>query len=171
MEKKEVNKETFNRPDGVEVKLTAKSINIKGFLFFFILFLTGSYLFVYVWDEYSSFNAGLLLGTTIKGIISPKSLICILLLVTFYTLLQAGVLYWFSSPALAFRLDKRRVYPNPSNPIEILSGILIIARHLIGNNACNSWILHRRGQYILFRIIGNFGWYRRFSFLVQPSCL
>ena len=29
MEKKEVNKETFNRPDGVEVKLTAKSINIK----------------------------------------------------------------------------------------------------------------------------------------------
>ena len=47
MEKKDANKEPFNRPDGVEVKLTAKSINIKGFLFFFILFLTGSYLFVY----------------------------------------------------------------------------------------------------------------------------
>ena len=55
MEKKEVNKEPFNRPDGVEVKLTAKSINIRGFLFFFILFLTGSYLFVYVWDEPSSY--------------------------------------------------------------------------------------------------------------------
>lgn len=39
MEKKEANKEPFNRPDGVEVKLTAKSINIRGFLFFFILFL------------------------------------------------------------------------------------------------------------------------------------
>ena len=38
MEKKEANKEPFNRPDGVEVKLTAKSINIRGFLFFFILF-------------------------------------------------------------------------------------------------------------------------------------
>lgn len=49
MEKKEANKEPFNRPDGVEVKLTAKSINIRGFLFFFILFLIGSYLFVYVW--------------------------------------------------------------------------------------------------------------------------
>ncbi|UVO99881.1 hypothetical protein NXV86_07890 [Bacteroides sp. BFG-257] len=35
MEKKEANKEPFNRPDGVEVKLTAKSINIRGFLFFF----------------------------------------------------------------------------------------------------------------------------------------
>ena len=33
MEKKDANKEPFNRPDGVEVKLTAKSINIKGFLF------------------------------------------------------------------------------------------------------------------------------------------
>ena len=44
MEKKEANKEPFNRPDGVEVKLTAKSINIRGFLFFFILFLIGSYL-------------------------------------------------------------------------------------------------------------------------------
>lgn len=42
MEKKEANKEPFNRPDGVEVKLTAKSINIRGFLFFFILFLIGS---------------------------------------------------------------------------------------------------------------------------------
>ena len=31
MEKKDANKEPFNRPDGVEVKLTAKSINIKGF--------------------------------------------------------------------------------------------------------------------------------------------
>ena len=47
MEKKEANKEPFNRPDGVEVKLTAKSINIRGFLFFFILFLIGSYLFMY----------------------------------------------------------------------------------------------------------------------------
>ena len=122
MEKKEVNKETFNRPDGVEVKLTAKSINIKGFLFFFILFLTGSYLFVYVWDEYSSFNAGLLLGTTIKGIISPKSLICILLLVTFYTLLQAGVLYWFSGKdkkVLHWHSDWTSVGFIPTRPIPL----------------------------------------------------
>lgn len=73
MEKKEVNKEPFNRPDGVEVKLTAKSINIRGFLFFFILFLTGSYLFVYVWDEPSSYSAGRLLGTTVKEISNPPS--------------------------------------------------------------------------------------------------
>ena len=66
MEKKEANKEPFNRPDGVEVKLTAKSINIRGFLFFFILFLIGSYLFVYVWDEPSSYSAGRLLGTSVK---------------------------------------------------------------------------------------------------------
>ena len=73
MEKKEANKEPFNHLDGVEVKLTAKSINIRGFLFFFILFLIGSYLFVYVWDEPSSYNAGRLLGTTVKGISSPPS--------------------------------------------------------------------------------------------------
>ena len=60
MEKKEANKEPFNRPDGVEVKLTAKSINIRGFLFFFILFLIGSYLFVYVWDEPSSYSADIM---------------------------------------------------------------------------------------------------------------
>lgn len=72
MEKKEANKEPFNRPDGVEVKLTAKSINIRGFLFFFILFLTGSYLFAYVWDDSSSYGAGRLLGTAVKGISSPS---------------------------------------------------------------------------------------------------
>lgn len=96
MEKKEVNKEPFNRPDGVEVKLTAKSINIRGFLFFFILFLTGSYLFVYVWDEPSSYSAGRLLGTSVKGISSPQVMLCIFLLLVFYILIQAGILYWFS---------------------------------------------------------------------------
>ena len=96
MEKKEANKEPFNRPDGVEVKLTAKSINIRGFLFFFILFLIGSYLFVYVWDEPSSYSAGRLLGTSVKGISSPQVMLCILLLLVFYILIQAGILYWFS---------------------------------------------------------------------------
>ena len=96
MEKKEANKEPFNRPDGVEVKLTAKSINIRGFLFFFILFLIGSYLFVYVWDEPSSYSAGRLLGTSVKGISSPQVMLCIFLLLLFYILIQAGILYWFS---------------------------------------------------------------------------
>ena len=93
MEKKEANKEPFNRPDGVEVKLTAKSINIRGFLFFFILFLIGSYLFVYVWDEPSSYSAGRLLGTSVKGISSPQVMLCIFLLLVFYILIQAGILY------------------------------------------------------------------------------
>ena len=95
MEKKEANKEPFNRPDGVEVKLTAKSINIRGFLFFFILFLTGSYLFAYVWDDSSSYGAGRLLGTAVKGISSPQVMLCIFLLLVFYILIQAGILYWF----------------------------------------------------------------------------
>lgn len=95
MEKKEANMETFSRPDGVEVKLTAKSINIKGLIFFFVLFVTGSYLFVFVWDEYSSFNAGLLLGTTLKGLSTLKVGLCLFLLLVLYTLLQAGILYWF----------------------------------------------------------------------------
>ena len=86
----------FIRPDGVEVKLTAKSINIRGFLFFFILFLIGSYLFVYVWDEPSSYSAGRLLGTSVKGISSPQVMLCIFLLLVFYILIQAGILYWFS---------------------------------------------------------------------------
>lgn len=122
MEKKDANKETFNRPDGVEVKLTAKSINIKGLIFFFILFLTGSYLFVYVWDEYSSFNAGALLGTTIKGISNPKVVLCMLLLIVFYTLLQAGVLYWFSGKdkkALHWHSDWTSIGFTPTRPIPL----------------------------------------------------
>ena len=122
MEKKDANKETFNRPDGVEVKLTAKSINIKGLIFFFILFLTGSYLFVYVWDEYSSFNAGALLGTTIKRISNPKVVLCMLLLIVFYTLLQAGVLYWFSGKdkkALHWHSDWTSIGFTPTRPIPL----------------------------------------------------
>ena len=122
MEKKEINREAFNRPDGVEVKLTAKSINIKGLLFFFILFMAGSYLFVYVWDESSSYSAGLLLGTTIKGISSPKIMLCILLLIAFYTLLQAGILYWFSGKdkkILHWHSDWTSVGFTPTRPIAL----------------------------------------------------
>ena len=174
MEKKDANKEPFNRPDGVEVKLTAKSINIKGFLFFFILFLTGSYLFVYVWDEPSSYSAGRLLGTAVKGISSPLVMLYIFLLLVFYILIQAGILYWFSGKdkkLLHWHFDWSRIFSDSSYSIEVLSGILIITRHPIGSDACNPWILYRRSQHILFGIIWHSGWYGRFSFLVQPSCL
>lgn len=175
MEKKEANKEPFNRPDGVEVKLTAKSINIRGFLFFFILFLIGSYLFVYVWDEPSSYSAGRLLGTAVKGISSPQVMLCIFLLLVFYILIQAGILYWFSGKdkkLLHWHFDWTGVGFSLTRPIPLkfyrvsllLPGILWVC-------ACNPWVLYRRSQHILFGIIWHSGWYGRFSFLVQPSCL
>lgn len=86
-----INTETLSHPDGVEVKLSARSINIRGFIWLFILLFIGSTLFVYIWEDFSSFSIGYQIG----HIFSRKGFsLAIILYFTTYIFLQAGVLYW-----------------------------------------------------------------------------
>lgn len=101
MEATNMNMESISHPDGVEVKLSAKSINIGAVIFFFILFITGTCLFVYVWNEFSSYNIGYLIGTIGKQLVGSSSkcgIFCafVVLFLLAYILIQAGVLFWFS---------------------------------------------------------------------------
>lgn len=91
-----MNTENISHPDGVEVKLSAKSINIRGLIYFFILLIAGTCLFVYVWDEFSSYNIGYRIGTIGKQFKYGGFISFLLLLALFYMLIQTGVLYWFS---------------------------------------------------------------------------
>lgn len=95
MEDKEMNTEALSRPDGVEVKLSAKGINIRGIIGGIILFLTGTMLFVYIWGEFSAYNVGYEMGDTAKAIRSGYILLHMILLFAVYMFLQAGILYWF----------------------------------------------------------------------------
>ncbi|WP_300700585.1 hypothetical protein [Bacteroides sp.] len=88
--------ENISHPDGVEVKLSAKSINIRGLIYFFILLIAGTCLFVYVWDEFSSYNIGYRMGTIGKQFKDGGFILFLLLLALVYMLIQTGVLYWFS---------------------------------------------------------------------------
>lgn len=94
MDKKDKNTEVFNHPNGVEVKLTAKSVNIMGIVIFIILFLTGSAAFVYIWDEFSAYNIGYYLGNYI-GVGALKFLLLVTVYLIAYTVIQGTVLYWF----------------------------------------------------------------------------
>lgn len=101
MEKDKTNAETFSHPDGVEVKLTAKAINLKGMIYLFILIFGGAILFAYIWDEFSAFGVGYLMGSA--WIFKHFPLFAVLFYIA-YTLIQVGILYWFGGKNIkAFR--------------------------------------------------------------------
>ena len=58
MENQETNTEVLSRPEGVEVKLSAKGINIVAFIGGLFLLLVGTLLFVYIWGEFSAYGVG-----------------------------------------------------------------------------------------------------------------
>lgn len=95
MEKKDTTSENINHPDGVEVKLSTKAITIRGLIVFLALLIIGSLLFVFVWDEFSSYNVGFQIGTFAKLFTSWEVILIIITGLAIYILLQAGILYWF----------------------------------------------------------------------------
>lgn len=96
MKNKEMNPEALSRPDGVEVKLSAKGINIRALILFFVLFLIGTIMFVYIWGEFSAYGVGYELVSVFKGGRFYKLMFLLFVLAVVYTFLQAGILYWFS---------------------------------------------------------------------------
>lgn len=96
MENKEMNTEALSRPEGVEVKLTIKSVNLIALLCSFILLIGGTSAFVYIWDEFTSYGIGYYLGNSFKKIGLLNYSCFIALYYVAYILLQGGLFYWFS---------------------------------------------------------------------------
>lgn len=96
MENQETNTEVLSRPEGVEVKLSAKGINIVAFIGGLFLLLVGTLLFVYIWGEFSAYGVGYEIGDAAKKIYGANILFYVVLLFIAYIFLQAGILYWFS---------------------------------------------------------------------------
>lgn len=94
MEKMNMNTETLNQLNGVEIKLTTKSINITAIVGFFVLFLAGSIAFIYIWDELSAYNIGYYLSKYL-GIGSLKLVGFLCAYMAAYILIQTVPLYWF----------------------------------------------------------------------------
>ncbi len=119
MEDKTMNTETFKHPEGVEVKLSGKSINIRGIIWMLVLFIIGSNLFVYIWEDFSIFNVGYQLG----HIFSHRWIsLSIILYFTGYTFLQAGIIYWMSGKklkSLRWHFDWTSAGFYPAHPIAL----------------------------------------------------
>lgn len=96
MEKPNIDTEALSRPDGVEVKLSAKGINIRALFLFIALFMVGATLFVYIWGEFSAYGVGYELGSVFRGYRFQKLMLRLFVLSFIYIFLQAGILYWFS---------------------------------------------------------------------------
>lgn len=94
MNNQDTNMETINHPEGIEVKLSSKAISIKTILCFLIILIIGSFLFAYVWDEFSSYSVGYQFGKILRSFKNPYVLLLFVFILTSYILLQAGILYW-----------------------------------------------------------------------------
>lgn len=133
MEDKRKHTEAHFHPDGIEVKLSTKSINIVAFLFTVFLFLVGTFLFVYIWGDFTAFNVGFETGKAFSrhGLI-PFMIPYILI----YIILQGTVLYFLCGKrlkSLRWHLDWGGIGLHPAHPLELkyyrvallLPGILI----------------------------------------------
>lgn len=90
MEDKTMHTEAFSHPDGVEVKLSTKSTNIIAFVWAIVLFIIGTFLFVYIWGDFTAYNVAHQIG----GSIARHGLLPFMIpyLLT-YILIQAIALY------------------------------------------------------------------------------
>ncbi len=91
-----MNTEALSRPDGVEVKLSIRSVNLIAIFCFFTLLIGGTCVFVYIWDEFTSYGIGYYLGSSFKKLGLFNYSCFIILYYVLYTFLQGGLLYWFS---------------------------------------------------------------------------
>ncbi|MCD8181937.1 MAG: hypothetical protein LUE99_01280 [Bacteroides sp.] len=92
---KETKTEVLNHSEGVEVRLTAKGINIRAIILLFVLLLAGTLLFVYIWGEFSAYGVGYEIGGAAKKFTNEKASLAIISIFAIYIFLQAGILYWF----------------------------------------------------------------------------
>lgn len=93
MEDKIMNTEALSHPDGVEVKLSTKSTNIIAFTWAIVLFIIGTFLFVYIWGDFTAYKVGNQMGSSIgrHGLL-PFMIPYFLT----YILIQAITLYFLS---------------------------------------------------------------------------
>ena len=97
METKEMNMEGYAHSEGVEVKVSAARVNITILLYLFFFVVGAVVLFNYIWGDGSSYGAGYELGNIARlQALSVKGAIIMALCCLVYTLLQYGLLYWFT---------------------------------------------------------------------------
>ena len=107
METKEMNLEGYAHSEGVEVKVSAARVNITILLYLFFFVVGAVVLFNYIWGDGSSYGAGYELGNIARlQALSVKGAIIMALCCLVYTLLQYGLLYWFTGK------DRRALHRN-----------------------------------------------------------
>lgn len=84
-----------NHPEGVEVKLSTKNLNLRVFIGVLIMMLIGSLLYIFIWEEFSAYGLGHRLGSIAKTMSSLPALASMASVIVIYILFQAGLFYWF----------------------------------------------------------------------------
>lgn len=97
MKTKEMNLVEYSHSEGVEVKVGAVRFNVILIAFAIIFVIASILLFDYIWGDASVFNGGYDWRDIEKlQLITLKSAVIMLSCLLIYTLLQYGLLYWFS---------------------------------------------------------------------------
>ena len=133
METKEMNLEGYAHSEGVEVKVSAARVNITILLYLFFFVVGAVVLFNYIWGDGSSYGAGYELGNIARlQALSVKGAIIMALCCLVYTLLQYGLLYWFTGK------DRRALHWNTDwKSLGVLIGLLPFIHGLCtGNDVC-----------------------------------
>lgn len=94
METTAKNTQAIDHPEGMEIKLSSKSINRAVFSWFLYLTIIGTGLFVYIWDEFTAYGFGYFLGSIAKSLNSVYFLTFFFIYFVGYIALQACILYW-----------------------------------------------------------------------------
>ena len=153
METKEMNLEGYAHSEGVEVKVSAARVNITILLYLFFFVVGAVVLFNYIWGDGSSYGAGYELGNIARlQALSVKGAIIMALCCLVYTLLQYGLLYWFTGKdrrALHWNTDWKSLGFLVKKPLLlkyyrialltpfVLIGLLpFIHGHCTGNDGC-----------------------------------
>lgn len=97
MKDNRINAEALSHPDGVEVKLSTKSTNMVAFIATIIFFLIGTFLFVYIWGDFTAYNVGF---ETSHAFSRHGLLPFMIPYILMYVFIQGTVLYFLSGKRL-----------------------------------------------------------------------
>lgn len=138
------NQNPASQPDGIEVKLNLSKTAVCEILLYFLAMFASSALYIYIWEEFSSFNWGHFIGLHYG-----KSVLQLLLaIVGLYILLYSLLGYFIngrSLKGLRWVCDWKSIgLTHPSRPLEALPPVVAPARYPDGPAARTARLLHRQ---------------------------
>lgn len=114
-----IHTESVNHPEGVEVKLSTKSSATVAFIWALVIFMLGTFFFIYIWGDFTAYNVGF----NTSHFFSKHGLLPFIIpYLLIYVLIQAVILYFMCGrrlKSLRWHLDWSGVGFSPAHPLAL----------------------------------------------------